>query len=198
MENLYSQIDKIVKSDTNRPSLFQLNFFLLGKEPTIQAKLKRCVDELRVRRESLSAAKLELDELNDQIELLEIDKDREILDAKKEIYARQIDRKINHIRTQMDKVGQRIHGMEEECVFFVNAYDALSEKEAPRPWDDDEVQLEYWSEKYRREIQDRRYFNKPIDIEIIKSIMALPDQSSAKKELVAMAIMDNKQMMLKG
>jgi len=53
-----------------------------------------------------------------------------------------------------------------------------------KPWDDYEVQLEYWSEKMSQEIKSRLIMNAPVDIEVIKTAMALPDQSPIKKQLL--------------
>ena len=55
-----------------RHSYFQLKYFLIGKEPTVQSKMWQCIRELKTRHESLIALELELEDTKDKLELLDI------------------------------------------------------------------------------------------------------------------------------
>lgn len=74
---LYKQIDQLLnKGVVNRHSYFQLKYFVVGKEPTLQSKMWRCIRELQARKESLDAMKMEMAETEDNIELAEIELER--------------------------------------------------------------------------------------------------------------------------
>ena len=60
----------------NRHSYFQLKYFVVGKEPTTQSKMWRCVKELGARKESLDAIDAEILETQDNIELEGIELER--------------------------------------------------------------------------------------------------------------------------
>ena len=55
--------DVIQKQEINsRHSYFQLKYFLIGKEPTLQSKMWQCLRELKTRNESITNMDLELEE----------------------------------------------------------------------------------------------------------------------------------------
>ncbi len=65
-QDLYKELDKIIEKEVvNRHSLFQLKYFVVLKEPTTQARLHTCLQELQTRREGMKAAELEIEELLD-------------------------------------------------------------------------------------------------------------------------------------
>ena len=58
-QELIAQLDEVLKNEpVNRHSYVQLKYFLIGKEPTIQAKMWQCIKELKTRRDSLNALEL--------------------------------------------------------------------------------------------------------------------------------------------
>jgi len=59
-----------------RHSFYQLNQFLLGGEPTVQAKMWQALRELKTRQQSLNSLKLEIEDLKDSQELLSIQRER--------------------------------------------------------------------------------------------------------------------------
>jgi hypothetical protein len=67
------EIDELLKTNNinQRHSYFQLKYFLIGKEPTLQSKMWQCLRELKTRSESLKNIVLENDDLKDKIEILE-------------------------------------------------------------------------------------------------------------------------------
>ena len=56
-----------------RHSLFQLQCFVLAKEPTIQGKLQQCLREIKARNQSLEALDLEIEEQKDKLEIIDLD-----------------------------------------------------------------------------------------------------------------------------
>ena len=71
---IYEQITNLLsdKEIVNRHSFFQLRYFLVGKEPTNQARMWRCIRELEVRQQTIEAINLEMEDINDKKELLQI------------------------------------------------------------------------------------------------------------------------------
>jgi hypothetical protein len=62
----------------DRPSLFQMQCFVLQKEPTIQGKLHQCLLELKSRDASLESIELEIEEQQDRLEVIDIDMQRKL------------------------------------------------------------------------------------------------------------------------
>ena len=62
MSELMTAMDDLLKNEVvQRHSYFQLKYFLIGKEPTNQAKMWQCLRELKTRRQSLKAISLEIE-----------------------------------------------------------------------------------------------------------------------------------------
>ncbi len=69
MPDLVEKLDKVLdRRVVNRHSMFQLKHFVIGKEPTNQRRLWRCLEEMKVRREGLSGLKTQMDETADNID----------------------------------------------------------------------------------------------------------------------------------
>lgn len=183
---LHNQVRKIISSDLpERHTFFQLNFFILGKEPTHQAKLKRCIEELKCRKKTIDSMGLEIDELQDRNELLywEMNNAKFEDDQERTIKCRMADRKILSNNNQIDELKSKVKNCEEEMVFFSEAFVKLSEIEAFKQWDDFEVQVEYWDAKLMDEIKQRMMMRMPIDLEIAKTAMALPQECQVRKQI---------------
>mgnify|MGYP003338271045 FL=1 len=60
-ENKYQPIiDEILKTGAvGRHSMFQLKYFIVGKEPTHQSKMWRCLSEIESRNEQISSINIE-------------------------------------------------------------------------------------------------------------------------------------------
>lgn len=185
-KHLNTEVYAIINSGVpNRHSLFQLNFFVIGKEPTHQAKLWRCVEELKSRQKMLDGMVMEIEELHDKNELLYLRMSR-CTDAEGEIKCRMMERRIQANNRTVDDLRSRIVNVEEEMVFFVEAFKKLNEISPQRPWDDVEVQTEYWNAKLEEDVKYRAMMRLPIDAEIVKTIMALPGECETRKRLTQM------------
>lgn len=183
------QVSKITNMDVpNRATMFQLNFFILGKEPTHQAKLRRCVDELTAKKRQLDAMLLEVEDTKDRNELLQMES--ELIPAslvkEREVRIRMAERKIAANNKAIADLHDRVKNLQEEMLFFVQAFERLQQIEPMKPWDDIAVQSEYWNAKLAEDINYRLLMQLPIDIEVVKTVLALPVESPVKKQLLAL------------
>jgi len=193
--DLRAEIDTVLEenSPTNRHSLYQLKYFVVCKEPTHQSRLWRCLQELQDRRDAAEAIDLEMEDLKDTDLLLGIkvaklsqecsatglDKD-EI-----EIQLRQLGRKRKDVEKQLSRLTQRSKDNQEEARFFLEAFNALSNKEPLKPYDDIAVQEEYWNEKLTQEVRLKVLFQRPLGDELVRTVLALRDQAPIKQELIS-------------
>lgn len=171
-------MENILKNDIDRHTFFQLSFFVIGKEPTHQAKLKKCVDELKCRKRAIDSMMLEIDDLNDKNELLSVE-----INAMDEVRKRMTNRRIVLNKRSIEDILSKIKGQKEEAAFFVKTFEKLNGIEKIKSWDDPDVQLEYWNAKYMEEINYRILVGLPIEMDMLKSILAMPDTNVKKKVL---------------
>jgi hypothetical protein len=178
----------------DRPSLFQMQCFILQKEPTVQGKLHQCLLELKSRKDTLTALELEIEEQTDRLEITEIATLRrinalpndELGEREKVIILRQNERQKTAIINHLDKISHKKKMIEEECQFWVSAFYQLSKREALKQWDDPDVQKEYWNEKLRQEVNLRLLVRQLPDIETMRSVLCLHDDSPLKKKTIEM------------
>jgi hypothetical protein len=134
------EIDELLKTNNinQRHSYFQLKYFLIGKEPTLQSKMWQCLRELKTRSESLKNIVLENDDLKDKIEILDISVKRILYDMKNhkisdeflaelflkesEIKVRQAERQKNSLEISIKELAERERGIKEECKFFFEVF----------------------------------------------------------------------------
>ena len=181
------EIDKILENQKQeRHSIFQLKYFLIGKEPTNQAKMWRCIDELKARKQSTDAIKLEIEDANDDLELLNM-KEAAITETtavEQQIARRKLKRKIAATESRLSELAQRLKGIEEESSFLVKAFNSINQIEELKPFDDLESQKNYWSEKLGQELNLRLLLGMALDMELVKTILALHSESTTKQELL--------------
>ena len=206
-ENKYQPIiDEILKTGAvGRHSIFQLKYFIVGKEPTHQSKMWRCLSEIESRNEQIQSIADEKLDLNDQIELTNIKKAKLIkiltntdveelgcptikldeLETKElNIKINALDRKINKLSKSKAKIDKKLKEIQEEIIFFTEAYLSLEKKEVLRPFDDMNSQIEYWNEKISQDLNLRMLLGKPLDIEMIKTALALNEKAPIKQEVL--------------
>jgi hypothetical protein len=187
------RIDKILESTNvvNRHSFFQLKYFVIGKEPTIQSKLRRCLLELEARKESLESYKGAIDESLDDIcladlEILKIEQNPSTEPIDTEIAGlliKKLKRKRMCLEMAVQSMEKKLTECEEESRFILSEYEALLEIETPRSYDEMESNVEYWNAKFLEEMNLRLMLGKPLDIEIVKSILQLPAEVPVKQEM---------------
>jgi hypothetical protein len=192
LKELLSQVDEILKNEVpDRHSFFQLKHFIVDNEPTIQAKMQACLQELKTRRTSLENMTLEIQDLQDQnallsleVESVEADGADDPVEARRhEILARQLRRKALRNDRQIVELQRKGKSLAEECQFFVEAFNQLLSQEPLKRWDDVAVQQEYWDAKLGNTLKTRLILGLPLDEELVKAALSLPDASTTRKNV---------------
>jgi len=202
-ESLSQDINSILENKLiERHSYFQLKYFLIGKEPTIQSKMWQSVRELKSRKDSLDAIYLEIDEIKDKIELIDIAKQKMVLEQnlnldklknadEKDLYLRetiiknrQLDRQRASLTKKLSSSDDKIKNIIEECVFFVEVFKNLEKIEPLKHFDDFNSQKEFWNEKLTQKFNLKALTSGHLDAELVETILALPDELDIKKNVV--------------
>lgn len=205
LNGILQKADKYLEFDVvNRHSFFQLNHFIVNKEPTTQSKMWQCLRELSNRRDTIEDIQLEIEETRDNIELLKIEVRREkrkeftestfgvslsgddasLYEQERDIKVRQIERRKNSLDRSLNKLEKRLQEVAEESKYFLKALDTLQKIEPLKPFDDPQCQREYWNQRLAEELNLRLALKQPIDLELAKAIIAIHDEAPIKKQLL--------------
>lgn len=196
---LFKKIDELLeKAPENRPSYFQMKYFVLGSLPTIQAQLWQCLRELQSKKESMDNLTLEIANQKDQLSLIQIDLERETshtetehVDKKSQkLHDRTKQIKLNILKRQeesttknINKLDKKLEFVTQEARFYVQAFESLSKTEELRDFDDYEAQKEFWETKISEEINLKALCHQSLNYDLLKTILSLPDESKVKIEL---------------
>jgi len=101
-----------------------------------------------------------------------------------EINIRKLKREKQHLEQSIEKVQAKVRFALEECRFLLAAFKRLEEIEPLKPLDDREAQMEYWNEKLLEEFNLRVLLKNPLDSELVRTIMALNDESPVKQHVM--------------
>lgn len=187
----------------DRHSFFQLQKFVIGKEVTGHAQLWQIVRELQARKETVDCYKKDLANAEDDLELFDVRIERlnrEIRDIAKldleepnysdldikerEINIRKLQREKEALVQSAQKVNKKLKYILEEMNFFTIAHDAVvAQLGEVKPLDDEQAQKEMWNEKLLEEFNLRILLQKPLDPELVKTIMCLDNDASVKQHL---------------
>ncbi len=199
-KNLHSEMDEFLKYEIiQRHSYFQLKYFLIGKEPTIQSKMWQCLRELKSRKDSLVSIDLETEDTKDKIELLDISIEKlslkdesshelnnpklaNLLKKELSIEKRQLERQRKLAENNLVDLLDRKKWIEEECRFFLDTFKNLSKIEPLKHFDDLESQKQYWTERLSQKLNLKMLTQNQLDTELIETIIALPDDMSIKQQ----------------
>lgn len=196
---LMVEMKEILKNEiAERHSYFQMKYFIINKEPTIQSKMWQCLREIKTRHESLESIMLEIDEGKDNLELIDIniDKLEDTLrkrigkeDSKSELREMEIGiRKMKRKKVLSEKnlevLTKKMSHLEEEANFFVITFESLNKIEPLRNYDDIDSQKQYWNEKLLQKVNLKMLLHSTVDTEIIETVMALPDDLPIKQQTV--------------
>jgi hypothetical protein len=192
---LIEKMDDLLKADViSRHSYFQLKYFLIGKEPTNQAKMWQCLRELKLRRDNLKNIILQIDEEKDKLELQEINilklnklKDQETDDlAVKElkIKQRQLNRAVEGVKNTISDLQEKKRFIEEESEFFLQTYKNIEKIEPLKNFDDFEAQKEYWGTKLLEKMNLKILLENNIDIDLVETVLSLPDDIPIKQQVL--------------
>ena len=195
MPEIKEKISELLKNEVvSRHSYFQLKYFLIGKEPTNQAKMWQCLRELKARQEILNSVDLQLEEEKDNLEiynisLLRIDsKEKEIKDEldlrELGIKKRQINRNISNVSNNVQSLLSKKKDTEEECEFFIETFKNIEKIEPLKYFDDLDSQKEYWNTKLLEKINLKILLQNNVDIDLVETALSLPDDLPIKKQVL--------------
>ena len=205
-KNMNEKINDILTENkvVNRDSLFELKYFTIGREPTTQSKLWRCVQELKDRTDAITSLKIELEEILDDKQLINLAIEKHNIEAKNfgeyskdleteqkfamrehDIIGRKLERKVRVFRIEWQALRDEVKSLEEGCAFFLGAFESLLESEEIKPFDDEDSQKEYWNEKLSQDM-NLNMASKKIDIETLRSTLLLSDGAPAKIQTIAL------------
>lgn len=175
-----------------RHTFYQLKHFVLGKEVTTQAKMWKCLRELEARLVSAKSMKKGIEDAEDDCRMLEIK--MEALEKKKTkgrlhreyrgIQRRKMERQRGGLLESICEMRRRLEETEEEMGFFLGAYRQMEAMEPLRDHDDPESNARYWDQNFSQELQLRLMLQRPLDLELVKSILALDEGSESRREMV--------------
>lgn len=192
------KMEKMVEqAPENRHSYFQLKYFVIGKEPTLQAQMWQCLRELQARKETLDSITLEIEDVKDQLELLDLEIDEEwdfdkdapptekqkILDAKSSIMLRRLERQKTSLQKTLKQLENRHKFALQEARFFMQAFESLEKVEPMKDFDDLEAQQEYWNEVIAQKINLKMLLQQPLDTELVQTALSLHGNAPIKVQI---------------
>jgi hypothetical protein len=188
-KNLLSKTESAI---SHRHTFFQLKHFVIGKELTTQSKMQKCLKEIEARFESVNGMELSIDEANDDLELinlkiLNISKKKCKKDINKQyndIQIRKLNRKKINLSNSITSLKKKLTETEEEIAFFTSAFKQLEKIEPLKKYDDLESNQQLWNENFGQELQLRLLLQKPLDLELVKCILALNKESPIRIEML--------------
>jgi len=199
-DQILSEMNELLQHEpTQRHSYFQLKYFLIGKEPTIQSKMWQCLRELKNRKDSLQSMDLEISETNDKLLLLDINIQKlehnikefsaqpvttmnELSMQEWKINIRQLERQKTAYLESLNQIEERKKWTAEESRFFIETFKSLIKIEDLKHFDDFESQMNYWNEKLTQKINLKMLTSGHIDSELIETVVALPEETPIKKQ----------------
>lgn len=187
----------------DRHSFFQIEKFMIGKEPTGQSQLWAITRELEARKETIESYTRDLHDAEDNIELLDIKiermeqqikniKSKDDIDSslnirELEINIRKTIREKESLIKSARKVGKKFKYTLEEMAFLADGYEKIVEKIGEiKPFDDENSQKEMWNEKLLEDFNLRVILQRPIDPEFVKTVMCIHDDASVKKHIISL------------
>jgi len=189
---LMSEIEILMeKVPEERHSYFQLQYFVIGKQPTIQSKMWHCLNQLKSRKESIDTLEMQIDNLKDDIELIDIkiaqktiNKKDSLSERESLIWKRKQNRNKELCFKKLEKFKNDLKYCIQEARFFVEMYKKLEAIEPLKDFDDLEAQTEYWNVSLAQKINLKAILGQSPDMELIETILALPNDTLIKKQMV--------------
>ncbi len=188
---------------SNRHSTFQLSNFVLGKELTLQGKQWQCVREIQARIETIDNLNINIEDTEDNIKLIHIkrkklsinhnrlltenrqsDEELDLISQEFELKENKYKRQIDSLNKTIKDLKDRIDNSAEELRFFVEAFEHLIKVGDWKEFDDIYSQAEYWNSKLQYELSMRLALQKPVDVELAKTIDAIPKSLPVKQEFM--------------
>ncbi len=200
----------------DRHTFFQLERFIIGKEPTAQAQLWQIVREMQARIETVDSYRNQLEDAEDRLELFDINIERanlalrdeavreqiqtvytELNLKEHEITIRRLQREKESLVLSARKVNKKLRCVLEELAFLVAGYEKIVANYGDvKPLDDDAAQREMWNEKLLEEYNLRIVLQRPIEPEFVRTVLCLNDDAPVKKNMIKMLENIQKKMLV--
>jgi len=155
---LIQNISKEIRNEPYGHSEFQIRNFIIGSQPTIYGKYKQCVLELRSRIKNYQILLEKYDNLRSKDEL-SLDEIKQV--SEYEILLEDIRRETYIINDLYEEIKENID---------------LSRR--------DELEIEYWDEKFGQEATAHKISGYPLPVGLIQNILSLPNNCRTKQLLV--------------
>lgn len=208
---LIEKVDSVLSNIEipDRSTFFQLKHFVIGKEPTAHGQIWACIRNIQEKRDNIDALELQIDDSQDNIELLDIRKQRILAEIDKitaddplmleqelKIQIRKIERERMSVENNMNNLKLKIKYILEELQYLTSAFEKLTEiAGGVKPLDDPEVQRNYWNEKLTEEINLCLLLKRPLSTEMIHNVLSLDDEMPVKKQVLQILNQVQQQMM---
>ena len=212
-KELTEKINQIVTEAEipDRHTFFQIEKFIIGKEPTAHGQLWQIVREIKSRHEIIESIKKDLAQAEDDLELYDIKierTNREIRHLSKsdlanadldiqelELHIRKFQREKDALVKSARQISKKLKYVMEEASYLVSGYEKIiAEVGEMKPLDDEQAQKELWNEKLLEQFNLHILLKNPLDSELVRTILALDDDMPVKKHVVA--ILQKVQMQL--
>lgn len=188
---------------------FQIENFIIGKETSVYGKMWQCVREIQARCENYENCELDTEELDDNLSLAQIHLKKlelkVVFESSHELQKLQEDRRHLLIKKQKRKIAklqkaQSVLSRKKEEILkeietFTQIFLKLTENKEYLPFNDASAQTEYWNNKFDHDLNLAAMFGLPANIELIKSCLALPDDTKVKKQIVGVLNNINKKLL---
>jgi hypothetical protein len=188
----------------DRHTYFQIEKFIIGKEPTAQSQLWAILKELQARKETVDQFHKDLKDAEDNLELFDIKIERlnrliknessssnveesELNIKEYEINIRKLLREKESLIKSAQKLNKKLKGVLEEMNCLLIGYEKITSKyEELKDLDDEQSQKEIWNEKLLEEFNLRLILQRPLDPDFVRTVLSLHDEATAKKQVVTL------------
>ena len=195
----------------DRHTFFQIEKFIIGKEPTVQSQLWAIIRELQARIETVEQFEKDLKDSEDNIELFDIKIERLDIAIKEEskkndaysdlnikeyeINIRKLLRDKESLILAAQKVNKKLKSTLEEMGYLLAGYEkTVANYGDLKPLDDEQAQKEMWNEKLLEEFNLRLILQRPLDPEFIRTVLCLHDEAPVKRQVINLVENIQKQM----
>lgn len=202
---LLNKVQKIVNQVNmpDRHTFFQIEKFIIGKEPTAQAQLWAIVRELQARLDTVEQFQKDLKDAEDNLELFDIRIERlnraireesiknesnvDLNIKEFEINIRKLQREKEILILSARKLNNKLKNVLEEVNYLVGGYEKIVVNYGEiKPLDDEQAQKEMWNEKLLEEFNLRIILQRPLDPEFVKTVLCLHDDAPVKKQVITL------------
>jgi hypothetical protein len=200
IEKVHTILNKADLPD--RHTFFQLEKFVIGKEPTAQSQLWQIIREMQARIETVDSYRKQLEDAEDTLELFDIKierlnrnlRDESVVGDYNDLNLKEYEINIRKLQRDKDslilsaiKVRNKLKCVLEELAFLTAGYEKIVKNYGEmKPLDDDEAQREMWNEKLLEEFNLRVVLQRPLEPEFVRTVLCLGDDAPVKQHVIKM------------